>query len=49
MLLQGDYDEMIQEMSDLQQAFNFKVFGGCCGTNDIFLNNLSKMLVKNFN
>ena len=36
-LQQGDFQMMTEEMCYLQQHFDFKIFGGCCGTNDEFI------------
>ncbi len=41
---QNDFNIMIDEMNTLYNKFNFKIFGGCCGTNDIFIEKLSKKL-----
>ena len=43
---QNDFNIMINEMKTLYNKFNFKIFGGCCGTNDIFIERLSKNLVN---
>jgi S-methylmethionine-dependent homocysteine/selenocysteine methylase len=43
-LHQGDFDAMIAEMLILQKHHGLKIFGGCCGTNDVFLDKLSKKL-----
>ena len=40
-LQQGDFNKMIEEMYFLQQHFDLKIFGGCCGTNDEFMDLLS--------
>jgi len=41
-LQQGDFNTIIEEMVFLQKHFDLKIFGGCCGTNDKFLENLSR-------
>lgn len=43
-LHQNDFNEMTSEMLDLHQNFGLKVLGGCCGTNDDFLDILAKSL-----
>lgn len=43
-LKQGDFSEMIKEMKFLKDKFGLKIFGGCCGTNDIFIEKLAAML-----
>lgn len=43
-LLQVDFATMIKEMIVLYRHFNFKILGGCCGTNDKFMNDLSAKL-----
>lgn len=40
-LQQGDFKTMTEEMCYLQQHFDFKIFGGCCGTNDEFIEMLA--------
>lgn len=46
MLQKGDFDKMVTEMVYLHKHFKFKIFGGCCGTNDVFLEKLSRNLIK---
>lgn len=41
-----DFDIMINEMQLLREQFNLKILGGCCGTNDAFLNGLSNNLAN---
>ncbi len=43
-LHQDNFDEMIDEMIFLRNTFKFKIFGGCCGTDEIFFENLAKRL-----
>jgi len=43
-LQQGDFVGMIDEMHLLHREFNFKILGGCCGTNDKFIDQLSARL-----
>lgn len=43
-LQQDDFENIIQEMVFLQRNMDFKIFGGCCGTNDEFMNRLTKHL-----
>lgn len=45
-LQQDDFEKIISEMCFLQNKFNFKIFGGCCGTNDKFLESLAKELIS---
>jgi S-methylmethionine-dependent homocysteine/selenocysteine methylase len=45
-LQQDDFEKIISEMKFLQNEFNFKIFGGCCGTNDKFLNSLTEKLIS---
>ena len=43
-LQQDDFNTIIDEMEVLYKQYNLKIFGGCCGTNDIFIENLSKRM-----
>ena len=43
---QDDFNNIVEEMCFLQKNFNFKIFGGCCGTNDKFIEGLSFELKK---
>ena len=43
-LRQENFDEMIDQMNDLREKFHFKILGGCCGTNDQFIEKLAKKL-----
>jgi len=43
-LQQEDFDEIIDQMSYLVDKFNFKIVGGCCGTNDQFIEKLAVKL-----
>lgn len=47
LLHQEDFDKMIEEMQVLHNHFNLKVFGGCCGTNNLFMYKLSSNLIIN--
>jgi S-methylmethionine-dependent homocysteine/selenocysteine methylase len=40
-----DFDVMIEEMKTLYQQFNLKIFGGCCGTNDKFMDDLARAML----
>ncbi len=40
-----DFDLMIEEMKTLYQQFNLKIFGGCCGTNDKFMDDLAREMI----
>lgn len=44
MLHQDNFEDIINEMVFLKSKFNLKVFGGCCGTNDAFMDELSQKL-----
>jgi S-methylmethionine-dependent homocysteine/selenocysteine methylase len=49
-LQQDDFSNLVDEMHFLQQHFHFKIFGGCCGTNDVFINHLcDKIKITNKN
>jgi len=43
-LQHGNFDEMISEIDSLIKTYDFKIAGGCCGTNDVFIEKLSKLL-----
>ncbi|MBU1014737.1 MAG: homocysteine S-methyltransferase family protein [Bacteroidetes bacterium] len=43
-LHQNDYKIMIDEMYQLHQHFGLKILGGCCGTNNQFINDLSSKI-----
>jgi len=43
-LKQENFEEMVDEICYLIKHFNFKILGGCCGTNDIFIEKLAKRL-----
>ena len=45
-LQQGDFNTMIEEMIFLQKHFDFKILGGCCGTNDYYLEKLSAKITE---
>lgn len=45
-LQQDDFDKIINEMCFLRNEFNFKIFGGCCGTNDKFIKSLTEKLTS---
>lgn len=40
----GDFDQMIEEMLVLKRQYNFKIFGGCCGTNEVFIDRLARRI-----
>lgn len=44
-LHKDDFEIMIIEMKLLQSKFGFQIFGGCCGTNDKFIDELSATLL----
>ena len=39
------FDAMIEEMKIMYQQFNLKIFGGCCGTNDKFMDDLAREML----
>ena len=43
-LQQGDFAGMIEEMQTLYSDFGMKILGGCCGTNDRFIDALAKKI-----
>lgn len=45
-LQQDDFEEIINAMCFLQKEFNFKIFGGCCGTNDKFIESLAERIIS---
>lgn len=45
-LQQDDFNNIVEEMYFLQQKFDFKIFGGCCGTNDKFMESLTKKITS---
>ena len=36
-----NFDEMVGEICSLIKTYHFKVLGGCCGTNDVFIEKLA--------
>jgi Homocysteine/selenocysteine methylase (S-methylmethionine-dependent) len=45
-LQQEDFDEMVDEMLYLANEHQHKILGGCCGTDNIFLEKLAEGLTK---
>lgn len=43
-LQQSDFEQIVKEMIVLKNEYDFKIFGGCCGTNGKFLTLLSENL-----
>lgn len=43
-LHQENFDEMIDEICYLITRYNFKILGGCCGTDNVFIEKLAKRL-----
>lgn len=43
-LHQEDFDDMIDEMCYLITKYNFKILGGCCGTDNVFIEKLAKRI-----
>ena len=48
-LQQDDFDNIINEILFLNKQYNLKIVGGCCGTNDKFIENLSKKITISIN
>lgn len=46
-LQQENFDEMVKEMLYLVKRYQFKILGGCCGTNGEFMEALAKQLPTN--
>lgn len=44
MLHQENFDEMLEEMFYLVNKYHFKILGGCCGTDNIFIEKLAGKL-----
>jgi S-methylmethionine-dependent homocysteine/selenocysteine methylase len=42
----GDYQFMINEMKALKERYAFKILGGCCGTDDVFIEQLAQAINK---
>ena len=45
-LHQDDYNHIIEEMCSMYTHFGLKIFSGCCGTDDKFLDNLSRKMIR---
>lgn len=45
-LQQDDFENIISEMCFLQNEFNFRIFGGCCGTTHKFIESLTEKLIS---
>jgi len=43
-VFKGNFDKIVDEMIILQKQFNLKVFGGCCGTNEVFFKKMAEKL-----
>lgn len=43
-LQKGNFDKMTAEMMILKKEFGIKVLGGCCGTDNVFIEKLAKSL-----
>lgn len=48
LLKQDDFGEMIVEMAALHNEFGLKILGGCCGTNEVFLNDMAHSLSTSY-
>jgi len=42
----GDYGFMISEIEKLKENFAFKILGGCCGTDAVFMDQLASSIIK---
>ncbi|SNT07561.1 homocysteine S-methyltransferase [Anaerovirgula multivorans] len=42
----SDADKLANDMLKLYKDFNFKIFGGCCGTDDTHMNEIAKNLSR---
>lgn len=42
---QENFDDMVSDMIDLVDRYRFKVLGGCCGTNNVFIEKLAEKLI----
>ena len=45
-LQRADFDEMVGEMMRLHREFGLKILGGCCGTDDRFLEKLASAMTE---
>lgn len=45
-LQQNDFEKIISEMCLLRSEFDFKIFGGCCGTDDKFIESLTEEITS---
>lgn len=43
-LHQSDFNEMVNDMLKLHQDFGMKILGGCCGTNEKFIDKLANQI-----
>jgi S-methylmethionine-dependent homocysteine/selenocysteine methylase len=43
-LQKDDFNAIVEEMYYLQKHFDLKIFGGCCGTDDKFMESLTKKI-----
>lgn len=43
-IFRDDFDAMIDDMLFLKTHFGFKILGGCCGTNDLFIDKLAQTI-----
>lgn len=44
-LQQNDFNTMADELQSLYKQYDLKIFGGCCGTDDTFIDILSRKMV----
>ncbi|HLI93781.1 MAG TPA: hypothetical protein VKU83_09235 [Puia sp.] len=42
----GDYGFMISEIQKLNENFGFKILGGCCGTDAVFIDQVARSIAK---
>jgi len=45
---QDDFCKMVENMVTLKNEFGFKILGGCCGTDDVFLQKLAQKISMNY-
>ncbi|MEG0611480.1 MAG: homocysteine S-methyltransferase family protein [Clostridium sp.] len=44
-LMSSSASSLAKSMMKLRKDFNFKIFGGCCGTDDKYIEEIAKILV----
>ncbi|MGL5352176.1 MAG: hypothetical protein ACRDA5_02475 [Clostridium sp.] len=43
-IISSDAEELANSMIKLNEDFKFKIFGGCCGTDNIYMDEIAKRL-----